>query len=346
MKSILFIIFLSLLVFSIFKLNTDMNNKRYKALLLISIAVLLTTGPFFSLFCFIILIFIAIYLLITKNNKLLWKKIVLLLGIVLIVNIIIISVIGSNMPSVTKDDIDNMSEKERATYIFDEKDDNRDKKLYKEDKNTYKYLFKKYYGKDYDSVKLPNEKDINKMKDSSELSPEQSTKLEIEKPKLYDKYLDTVDTSFDEELDKEKENSEDTVSDEDKLKDSIDSELTSGDGSIKSVNYYNDSLGKNAVIVIKGKENLSDKLTSDGMRSAVADAVKGIKTSNVDLDDFTVDVVYPVTSGNSEASKNEHVIKSKWSMNTVKNLSKDELELLNTKLEDYATSYSESSALK
>lgn len=346
MKSVLFLLFLSLLVFSIFKLNNDMNNKIYKALLILSIFVLLITEQFFSFLCFIILLFVSIYLLIAKKNKRLWKRIILLLGIVLIINIIIISIIASNMPSVTKDDIDNMSEKERQTYIFDEKDDNRDKKLYKEDKDTYKYLFKKYYEKDYDSVKLPNEKTINKIKDSDELSPEQSTKLEMENPKLYDKYLDTVDTSFDEELDKEQDDSEDTGSDEDTLKESIDSELSSSHGSIDSVKYYNDSLGKNAVIVIKGEENLSDKMTSEGMRYAVADVVKGVKNSDVDLDDFTVDVVYPVSFGDSDDSQDEHVIKSKWSMDTVKNLSKDELELLNTELEAYAASYSESSALK
>src|SRR5699024_6588470 len=186
-----------------------------------------------------------------------------------------------------------------------------------EDKDIYKYLFKKYFDKDYDSVKIPNEKTINKIKDSNELSPEQSTKLEIEKPKLYDKYLETVDTSFDEEIEKEQEDTEDTESDEDKLKDSIDSEITSGHGSIKSVDYYNDSLGKNAVIVIKGKENLSDKMTSEGMRYAVADTVKGVRDSRVSLDTFTIDVIYQVEDDTGNTNHDFHVIKSELSINAM-----------------------------
>ncbi|MCA2504034.1 hypothetical protein [Staphylococcus xylosus] len=346
MKSVFFLLFISLLVFSLFKLNNDMNNKRYKALLILSIVVLLITEQFFSFFCFIILLFVSIYLLIAKKNKQLWKRIILLLGIALIINIIIISIIASNTPSVTKDDIDNMSEKERQTYIYDEKDDNRDKKLYKEDKDTYKYLFKKYYNKDYDSVKIPNEKTINKIKDSDELSPEQSTKLEMEKPKLYDKYLDTVDTSFDEELDKEQDDSEDTGNDEDTLKESIDSELSNSHGSIDSVKYYNDSLGKNAVIVIKGEENLSDKMISEGMRYAVAETVKGVRDSNVSLDTFTIDVTYPVEDDMGSKNNDFHVIKSEWSMDNVKNMSDDQLELLNTDLDKFADSYNESTALR
>jgi hypothetical protein len=238
-----------------------------------------------------------------------------------------------------------MSDDEKSEYIFDA-DDNKGKKLYKEDKDTYKYLFKKYFDKDYDSVKIPNEKTINKIKDSNELSPEQSTKLEIEKPKLYDKYLETVDTSFDEEMEEEQKDTEDTESDEDKLKESIKSKLTNSHGNIKSINYYSDSLGKNAVIVIKGKENLSDKMTSEGMRYAVADAVKGVRDSGVSLDTFTIDVTYPVEDDTGKTNHNFHVIKSQWSMNTVKNMSHDDLELLNTDLDKYADSYDESTALK
>ena len=342
MKSFLFIIVLSLLLFSIFKLNKDNTNEKYKILIVLTTILLVFITPLFSWLCFFIIFLVAIFILFLTKNKWFWKRIVKFFGIAFLISAIIASFV---IPSITKNDIDNMSDDEKMEYIYDA-DDDKGKKLYEEDKDIYKYLFKKYFDKDYDSVKIPNEKTIDKIKDSNELSPEQSTKLEIEKPKLYDKYLETVDTSFDEEIEKEQEDTEDTESDEDKLKDSIDSELTSGHGSIKSVDYYNDSLGKNAVIVIKGKENLSDKMTSEGMRYAVADTVKGVRDSGVSLDTFTIDVIYPVEDDTGNTNHDFHVIKSEWSMNTVKNMSRTDLELLNTDLDKYANSYDESTALK
>ena len=342
MKSFFFIIILVLLLFSIFELNKDITDKKYKLLIVLTTILLVCITPLYSILCFFAIFLVSIFLLFTKKNKRLWKRMLLFFGIAFLVAAIIFT---SITPSITKSDIDNMSDYEKMEYIYDA-DDDKGKKLYEEDKDIYKYLFKKYFDKDYDSVKIPNEKTIDKIKDSNELSPEQSTKLEIEKPKLYDKYLETVDTSFDEEIEKEQEDTEDTESDEDKLKDSIDSELTSGHGSIKSVDYYNDSLGKNAVIVIKGKENLSDKMTSEGMRYAVADTVKGVRDSGVSLDTFTIDVIYPVEDDTGNTNHDFHVIKSEWSMNTVKNMSRTDLELLNTDLDKYANSYDESTALK
>lgn len=342
MKSFFFIIILVLLLFSIFELNKDITDKKYKLLIVLTTILLVCITPLYSILCFFAIFLVSIFLLFTKKNKRLWKHMLLFFGIAFLVAAIIFT---SITPSITKSDIDNMSDDEKMEYIYDA-DDDKGKKLYEEDKDIYKYLFKKYFDKDYDSVKIPNEKTIDKIKDSNELSPEQSTKLEIEKPKLYDKYLETVDTSFDEEIEKEQEDTEDTESDEDKLKDSIDSEITSGHGSIKSVDYYNDSLGKNAVIVIKGKENLSDKMTSEGMRYAVADTVKGVRDSRVSLDTFTIDVIYPVEDDTGNTNHDFHVIKSEWSMNTVKNMSRTDLELLNTDLDKYANSYDESTALK
>ena len=209
--------------------------------------------------------------------------------------------------------------------------------LYKKDKDTYKYLFNKYFDTNYDDVKLPTRKELEKMT-ADKLTPEQSTKLELEDKKGYSMYLDnTVDLS---KYDK----SSDSNSDSDTLKEDIAKELNDR-ATIEEVNYYNDSLGKNAVIVIKGKENLSDKITSNGMRSAVANVVKGVKNSDIDLDDFTVDVDYPVTT-KGDSTSDEHIIKSKWSMNTVNSLSEKQLELLNENLNEYADSYYESSALK
>ena len=136
------------------------------------------------------------------------------------------------------------------------------------------------------------------MEDTQTLPKEQSTKLELEDPETYDVYLSKYSKSESEKFEEDEEDNDNSY-DEEELKEDIRSELNDR-ATIKDVNYFNDSLGKNAVIVIKGKENLSDKMTSDGMRFAVADVVKGVKNSDVDLDTFTVDVVYPVTAGDSD----------------------------------------------
>ena len=166
---------------------------------------------------------------------------------------------------------------------------------------------------------------------------------ELEDPETYDVYLSKYSKSESEKFEEDEEDNDNSY-DEEELKEDIRSELNDR-ATIEEVNYYNDSLGKNAVIVIKGKENLSDKITSNGMRSAVANVVKGVKNSDIDLDDFTVDVDYPVTT-KGDSTSDEHVIKSKWSMNTVNSLSEKQLELLNENLNEYADSYYESSALK
>ncbi|MCE2380080.1 hypothetical protein GWK14_12985 [Staphylococcus haemolyticus] len=272
----------------------------------------------------------------TDNDMKKDKKLNPLIPILLFVLILGGCFIAVGNSGISKKDIDNMSEDEMSKYIFDS-DDDKGTELYKKDKDTYKYLFNKYFDTNYDDVKLPTRKELEKMT-ADKLTPEQSTKLELEDKKGYSMYLDnTVDLS---KYDK----SSDSNSDSDTLKEDIAKELNDR-ATIEEVNYYNDSLGKNAVIVIKGKENLSDKITSNGMRSAVANVVKGVKNSDIDLDDFTVDVDYPVTT-KGDSTSDEHIIKSKWSMNTVNSLSEKQLELLNENLNEYADSYYESSALK
>ncbi|MDU9352053.1 hypothetical protein [Staphylococcus warneri] len=358
------IVFLLLLIFSIYKLINNKESKLYKTLIVISSLLFLIVVPFIWIVFLVLLVF-SIYKLRENKGSKLYIVLIVISLLLLLISLPAAFSSDNNIkdkksstahkekksPSIknlTKSDVDKMSYEEQEKYMFQDFDEKEGSKLYKKNKDVYKYLYQKFFNTNYDMVEIPNENTIDEIKDSDQLSPEQSTKLEIENPKLYDKYLDTVDTSLDKE-DEKKQGNNDTVStqsDKSKLKESIKSKLTSSHGSVQSIDYYGDSLGENAVIVIKGKENLSDKMTSEGMRYAVADVVKGVKNSNVDLDDFTVDIVYPVATGDNNKTQNEHVIKSKWSMDTVKKLSKDELELLNTELEDYAISYSESSVIK
>lgn len=370
MNTFFSIVFSVLLIFSIYKLRKNKESKMYKILIGVSIFLLLLSLPLpfkrsiaFSVIFLVLLIFSIYKLKENKENKR-YKIFTFVSAVLLITSLLLIGASNNDtknndtndtkgekssasdkkknvsVDDLSKKDIDKMSNDELTDYIFNF--DEKGEKLYKRNKDTYKYLYKKYFDVNYDSVEIPNKETIENMGDTKNLTLEQSTKLELEDPEAYNVY--TAKTANGKSYESE-EDDESTSYDEEELEEDIKNELNNR-ATIKEVSYYNDSLGKNAVIVIKGKENLSDKMTSEGMRFAVADVVKGVKNSDVDLDTFTVDVSYPVTTGNSDNSSDEHVIKSEWSMDTVKNMSKEELELLNTQLDDYATSYSESNALK
>ena len=367
MNTFFSIVFSVLLIFSIYKLRKNKESKMYKILIGVSIFILLLSLPLpfkrsiaFSVIFLVLLIFSIYKLRENKENKM-YKIFTFASAVLLITSLLLIGSSNNDtkdtksekssasdkkksasIDNLSKKDVDKMSDSERMDYILNI--DEKGEKLYKKNKDTYKYLYKKYFDKDYDSVTIPNKETIENMEDTQNLPTEKSTKLELEDPETYDVYLSKYSKSESEKFEEDEEDNDNSY-DEEELKEDIRSELNDR-ATIKDVNYFNDSLGKNAVIVIKGKENLSDKMTSDGMRFAVADVVKGVKNSDVDLDTFTVDVVYPVTAGDSDNSNDEHVIKSEWSMDTVQNMSKEELELLNTQLDDYATSYSESNALK
>lgn len=243
----------------------------------------------------------------------------------------------------TKQQIDKMSHEELYEYVSNLEEKGRE--LYKHDKNLYKYAFKKYTKKDYDSIKIPREETILNTKDS--LTLEQQYKLDIENEDLYLKYLSLQSEKYkksEKDTTSTEETTDNTTDDGENLKKAIKSELTHG--TIESVIYNNDSLGKNAVIVIKGKENLTDQMTIDGMRRAVAQSVKAVKDSEVDIESFTVDITYPVEDNEGKVNSDFHVIKSHWSMDKIKNLSNDQMELLNTELDTHADSYNESTALK
>ncbi|UXT08456.1 hypothetical protein [Staphylococcus aureus] len=231
-----------------------------------------------------------------------------------------------------------MSRTELLDLIYDT--DGKSKKLYKKDKNLYKYLYEKCFEEKYDLVNIPDEESNKNFKYQDELTSAQSMKLSLERPNVYLKYLNL---DYSKKIAKEKESNKDEE-DTKKLKDIIKTKLDSG--TLESVTYHSNSLGKNAVVVIHGKEEVTKGMTIFGMRQAIAEVVKSLKNSEIPIDTVQIDLTYPVEDDKGNINKNFHVIKSSWSMNTVNNLSEDQLELLNTELDRYAESYTESPALR
>lgn len=266
-----------------------------------------------------------------KDKKLKIIVPIIVLGVIFMF-IILASSGSSDVPS--KDDIDNMSDKDMRDYILDVNDD-KGTKLYNEDKDTYKYLFNKYFETNYDSVKLPTHKEIKQMTPQNDnLTLEQSIKLSLEDEKGYSMYLDnTVD------LDKYKNNNDnDSNSDKESLEMDIESELSKAE--IYEMNYFNDSLGQNAVITLEVEDGLTKSGTRRNMEKAVAETVKAIKDSDVPVKTFTIDTVSSddVYDDNDD---NIHRIKTDWEIDSVNNLSDSELNDLDSNLGIYAKTYQE-----
>lgn len=357
MGFILGIISLVLLIVIYTKLRGDFYNNKLRILFIFFTLIFIFFVPVLPILIFLICLIYTLILNIRDKSKRNKTMLIFCVG-ALIMSLLAInfnlendsskntdnksdSKVESKYP--TKQQIDKMSHGELYEYVSNIGEKGRE--LYKHDKDLYKYAFKKYTEKDYDSIKIPSEETILNTPDS--LTLEQQYKLDLENPDLYSKYIslqaemykesekNTTDTS---------ENTDNTTDDGEKLKKAIKSELTHG--TIESVIYNNDSLGKNAVIVIKGEENLTNQMTIDGMRRAVAQSVKAVKDSEVDIESFTVDITYPVEDNEGKVNSDFHVIKSQWSMDKIKNLSNDQMELLNTELDTHADSYNESTALK
>lgn len=351
MGAILGILSIPILIILYIKLQRDFYNKKLRTSFIIFTILFIVFVPVIPILVFLpYLIYTIILTVKDANNRHKTKLIFCILAFSLSIIILPFAFVDSSSndssnqsnskiesKTLTKKQIDKLSDIELFDYVADI--DDKGRKLYKSNKNLYKYAFKKYTGKNYDSIEIPNEDSI--LTGQVKLSREQEYKLSVENPDLYSSYLIS---QLKDDNKSEQNITNNTSDDTETLEKAIKSELSHG--TIESVVYNNDSLGKNAVIVIKGEENLIDKMTADGMRKAVAQAVKAVKESGVDIDTFTIDITYPVEDNEGHINDKFHVIKSQWSMSNVKSLSSNQMELLNTELDTHADSYNESTALK
>src|SRR5699024_525948 len=157
----------------------------------------------------------------------------------------------------------------------------------------------------------------DRKKAEKELKEVEKAKEEVEKEKK----------ELEEELEKEKnkqKNKEKETNDKKSEKSNVEKELK---GKMEKVSLselisFKGSFDKEPYtiqVVLRGKENLTQGMTTDGMKNAVLDAVYSIKETGYDIENLNISVKYPLVDqyGNEE---DKYVIKSSFSGKTIDKL--------------------------
>lgn len=138
------------------------------------------------------------------------------------------------------------------------------------------------------------------------------------------------------ESDNDSPSQEQPKNNKDQLKQDVESNLDGG-ASIKEVSYNHLDSGYEAVILLKGFESSSDDNSKKQAQLAMSKAVLAIKNSNVQVDNLTVGIQYPLQESDNV---NSHAFMTDWNHNTLMNLNID-ANTLSTQLETYANDFRE-----
>lgn len=112
------------------------------------------------------------------------------------------------------------------------------------------------------------------------------------------------------------------LTDKQKLNKQLKKEVHSAE--VKNVDF---GVGASDVTIeLKGKENLSNKMTSRGFRMGTAEALYAIKKSNIDVNNADIYVYYPLNDGMKDEEK--MVMSSRWDKTTINEMNQDALTTL------------------
>lgn len=109
-----------------------------------------------------------------------------------------------------------------------------------------------------------------------------------------------------------------------------------GSDSIKSIQFSNNPDLPNVIVELKGKDNLTEKMTVRGFKMDTANALYALKKSNLDLDNADIYVYYPMNDGIKD--KEEMVLSTRWDKETINEMNKDAEQTLPDNLEYKAES--------
>ena len=119
-----------------------------------------------------------------------------------------------------------------------------------------------------------------------------------------------------------KEETKKPLTDEEKLNKELKKEVHSAD--VKNVDF---GVGESDVTIeLKGKENLSEKMTSRGFRMGTSEALYALKKSKIDVNSADIYVYYPLNDGMKDEEK--MVMSSRWDKDTIKEMNQDALYTL------------------
>lgn len=129
-----------------------------------------------------------------------------------------------------------------------------------------------------------------------------------------------------------KEETKKPLTDEEKLNKQLKKEVHSAD--VKNVDF---GVGESDVTIkLKGKENLSEKMTSRGFRMGTSEALYALKKSKIDVNSADIYVYYPLNDGMKD--EEEMVMSSRWDKDTIDEMNEDALTTLPDAIETQAES--------
>ena len=129
-----------------------------------------------------------------------------------------------------------------------------------------------------------------------------------------------------------KEETKKPLTDEEKLNKELKKEVRSAD--VKNVDF---GVGESDVTIeLKGKENLSEKMTSRGFRMGTSEALYALKKSKIDVNSADIYVYYPLNDGMKDEEK--MVMSSRWDKATIDAMNEDAKYTLPDAIESHAES--------
>lgn len=147
---------------------------------------------------------------------------------------------------------------------------------------------------------------------------------------------ETIKDKSTHESDNDSPSQEQPKNNKDQLKQDVESNLD-GEASVKEISYNHLDSGYEAVILLKGSESSSDNDSKEQAQLTMSKAVLAIKNSNVQVDNLTVGIQYPLQESDNV---NSHAFMTDWNHNTLMNLNIDTNTLSNN-LETYANDFRE-----
>lgn len=140
------------------------------------------------------------------------------------------------------------------------------------------------------------------------------------------------DAKAKQEAKEKKEKSKKPLTDEQKLNKKLKEEVMSAD--VKGVEF---GTGESDVTIeLKGKSNMSDKMTSRGFKMGTVEALLALKKSGIDVNSAEIYVYFPLNDGIKDEEK--MVMSSRWDRATIDSMNEDAKHTLPDHIEEQSES--------
>lgn len=124
------------------------------------------------------------------------------------------------------------------------------------------------------------------------------------------------------------------LTDEQKLKKSLKKNLNMAE--VKNVDFNDSSNDSDVTIELEGKSNMSNKTTTRGFKMGIVEALWSLKKSGIDVNQADIYVYHQVNDGMKD--KEQLMISTRWSKDTIDQMEKDDLYTLPDNIESHSES--------